>query len=218
MRTQRMISNVLLALTCWAVAGLIKVEAAQAWLPVLFEYNGQLGMYYLPCNTYTASENCPANHKDPDGSNYFHVHPLAEFGGFAVDIDGTWVTVTAAMSDAGWAGVYTGYTKVSGSTTAKNCYAFAVGAPVPTDHTAWSQWTTPYVLFSGASKRTSTLVNGGGHCVEFHEIWEAELIRSTVEKNASGPVWTIDWYAPFDWVWNPVYSFDLGNPIGKNLK
>ena len=194
---------------------------AKGQVPYQFVYNGTVYGNTPTFPNWTAAQNCPSAHKDPSGNNYVHCHPSYDFGGLIVNIGGVNVTVTAAMSDAAWALVYAGYTKVSGSTFAINCYAYADGAPKPTDDSAWTQFTTPYNLCSGSSKTTSTLVNGNSHCVAFTESGTEECyVVTTSEKNASGPVYTLtvnqDFYIVTGASGRWAYAFDPSEPIGQN--
>jgi hypothetical protein len=188
--------RILLAVACCIMLVVSKVKGQ---IPFRFVYQGTT--YSDPRQvsnfpTFSSTENCPSNHKDPGGANYEHCHPTYDFGGFTYLVGTDNVTITAAMSDLAWSNSYVGYTYVSGSTFALNCYAYATGAPVPMGDgagSAWFQWTTPYTRCSGATKSTSYLISDKTHCVVFEEYPEdCWYIDGTFEKNASGPVWSLD--------------------------
>jgi hypothetical protein len=170
---------------------------------------------FFPNGSYSEFVSCPANHKDPNGANYAHVHT----DGFdfpvhviIVNPDGSVVKfdVTAAMSDAFWATQYPPpYIKLSGSTFSQNCYSFVTGAPTPMMSSAWYQWTTLYLCCEGSKHGTSVRWYGDDHVIDFVEAPESCLVVSTMEKCNSGPVefWS-----------GPGYGSACGFETRQNIK
>lgn len=81
-----------------------------------------VGLYFTPTGQY-----CPSNHLDPDGNKYGHAHLDHHFPFWDDTIIG--LNVFESNSDGAWDAYYTGYTRASGSTFGKNCFAHATGAP-----------------------------------------------------------------------------------------
>jgi len=83
---------------------------------------------------------CPQHHEDPDGYPYPHSHLPHGF-----PFDGPGYEITAQMSDWAWdaADEYRNQERITGSTFALNCYAYAVNAPTVMFYDGWIAFTTP---------------------------------------------------------------------------
>lgn len=157
---------------------------------------------YLTTGTY-----CAANHRDPDGSKYNHAHLPHHF---TFTPPGGSDQVTAEKSDWAWDADYTSYTRASGSTFSKNCFAHAAGSPEVMFHDGWTQFTAPSSKCENTSKGKS--YGDAGHVVAITGIYtfpEASscVISSTSEKNASSGVYTHGWL--------PIGQ-DTTQPVRKN--
>jgi hypothetical protein len=153
-------------------------------------------VYYDPDKTVY----CTENHRDPDGKKYGHAH-LPHFFPFNVRLGGEAVAVTVQKSDWAWDAHYAGYTKVSGSTFALNCFAYAVSAPTVMFLPGWEAFTAPSSLAEETAKTRS--YGNQGHVVKILIIQDRGegqnpryIVTSTIEKNASGGVYRKNWDPP----------------------
>jgi hypothetical protein len=159
-----------------------------------------VGVGYLTTGAY-----CAANHRDPDGNKYNHGHLPHGFD-FANGGD----TVTAQKSDWAWDAHYASYTRVSGSTFQKNCFAHCTGAPEVMFHDGWTAFTNASTQCEVTTKRKS--FGDAGHVREITGIQTYSetlcVISTTSEKNASSGVYTAAYALPG--------GYATGDPVRKN--
>lgn len=143
---------------------------------------------------------CPANHKDPGNNNYPHAHLPGLFPFNVQNGD----NVTTQKSDWAWDADYAGYTRVSGSTFELNCFGYASEAPTAMFKPGWETFTDASTQCENTNKTKS--YGDDNHCIKITATQAAAkhaaggevctcTIKSTIEKNASGGVYSKDWGA-----------------------
>ncbi|MEY4387426.1 MAG: hypothetical protein RLY20_2709 [Verrucomicrobiota bacterium] len=194
-----LIQIVVALLCCTGITHSAVASIVNAFMPFRYEVvqGGKVftGTYNFPGLGFTPTgDYCPANHLDPDGNRYEHAHLPHNFP-FSNNASGFWLTVWEQWSDWAWDDYYSGYTRDSGSTFAKNCYAYATGAPQVLFSSGYSQFTSASSKCENTTKGKSYENNGHDHVitftVEFNE-YSCD-VKHTSEKNASGGVYSMDW-------------------------
>lgn len=145
-----------------------------------------IGVAYLTTGAY-----CAANHRDPDGNKYVHAH-LPDHFPFVPS--GSTDNVTAQKSDWAWDAYYSSYTRVSGSTFSKNCFAYVAGSPTVMFYDGWTQFTTNSSQCEITTKPKS--YGDSGHIIAITAIYtefDPCVISESYEKNASGGVYSHEW-------------------------
>jgi len=144
--------------------------------------------YHPTIGTY-----CADDHRDPDGNRYEHSH-LPH--GFPFSDGGT--TVTVQMSDWAWDAYYGSSSRLSNSTFAKNCFAYAEDAPTVMFEPGWLAFTNPSSLKYATSYGTASHVIRIEAVVfkDWGTIYYCEwVISETTEKNGSSGVYQ-EFYLP----------------------
>jgi len=145
---------------------------------------------------YTGPPSCDCTemHRDPDGNAYTHAHLPHGFD----FLDGS-TTVTVEMSDWAWDAdaYFVMQSKISGSTFALNCFAYAAGAPEVIFHSGWEQWTDPSTECGDTEAVKNFCILEHEHAVlitftDFVQFCPCRIL-GTCEKMASSGVYEGSW-------------------------
>jgi hypothetical protein len=154
---------------------------------------------------YSASEDCPVQHRTPDGQMYHHGHSVERFGNLYArnPDDGHNDLVTAQKSDWAWDAFYlvgqvANVYRFSSSTFLSNCYAHATDAPTPMPADGWTAWTLSSSQCELTSSKKSFKYDGQDHCIVIASIQsyyeDGCEVTSTSEKNASSGVYVMNYF------------------------